>query len=758
MNKKTTLALATNLVLSGLTLPFATADVSVKVGPTPIPQGNALAAKDITIQNSKLAIAIAVETAPPWGVARGGIIDVATVKDGVINSDKASLMDFIPNNWSSWPTTYQKVTVVKNTPKEAVVTTERDWESVTLSTRYSLKSNDNKVHVVTKMKNTSKKAYDKLLSGYVLWPDGGYLFGVPGMKGAKQGKATHALTDWMAAYDEDWSLGLHAPYFNFINYGSRDMYLSHQLQPGEERSFEGWLQVGPNGDLSPMVASEIKLKNLAAGTIQGSVTTVSGKDVEKPAIVVEKNGQPYTWVIGDKGKYSLRLPAGKYNLYAAAKGHANSTPITIELKKKHTVTQNFNDLKAPGELQVNVKSIASGQPLDARITIEEGDKPLIKYFGKKTFFTNLHPAGQAKITIAPGKYKLKVAHAEGFLAKAKYYDISINPGAIQNLTAKISPQANPNTSDWYSADLHHHSDVLDGFTAPEYVLRSQLAAGLDVSFLSDHDTAKNHYTMADLSRSRKVPFIPSMEISPSWGHFNAYPLQLGKPLNIDPGTASAKEVLTAATELGAIAIQANHPMIAYGYFKNTDNKKVPGGFNPNFELLEVNSAVEYDKTIKRVWQQWNNGNRYYLSAGSDTHDVWNEQSGKVRMYTQINGEVTAESFVKSLKSGNAYATFGPLIYPHQPFGEEIKTLPGAKVLLGFDVQAVDGLKSVKLIEQGKVIQEKTFNNGQEITDVLFTVSSKQDSWYSLIVEDSKGKRAFTNPVWLNVINLTVSQK
>ncbi|MCX4026407.1 CehA/McbA family metallohydrolase [Endozoicomonas sp. SM1973] len=758
MNKKTTLTLATSLVLGGLASPFATADVSVKVGPTSIPQGNAVGKKDITIQNNKLAIAIAVETAPPWGVARGGIIDIATVKDGVIGSDKASLMDFIPNNWSSWPTTYQKVNVVKNTPKEAIITTDRDWEGVTLHTRYRLKANDNKVHVVTKMKNTTKKAYDKLLSGYVLWPDGGYLFGVPGMKGAKQGKATHALTDWMSAYDEDWSLGLHAPYFNFINYGSRDMYLSHQLQPGEERSFEGWLQVGPSGDLSPMVASEIKLKNLPAGTIQGSVVTTSGKTVEKPAIVVEKNGQPYTWVIGDKGKYSLRLPAGKYNVYATAKGHASSTPIEIELKKKHTVTQNFNDLQAPGELQVKVKSTSSGQPLDARITIEEGDKPLIKYFGKKTFFTNLHPTGQAKITIAPGKYKLKVAHAEGFLAKAKYYDISIKPESSQNLVAAISPQANPNASHWYSADLHHHSDVLDGFTPPEYVLRSQLAAGLDLSFLSDHDTAKNHYKMADLSRSRNVPFIPSMEISPSWGHFNAYPLQLGKPLTIDPGTASAKEVLTAAIELGASAIQANHPMIAYGYFKNTDNKKVPGGFHPNFELLEINSAVEYDKTIKRVWQQWNNGNRYYFSAGSDTHDVWNELSGKVRIYTQVNGEVTADSFVKAIKTGNAYVTFGPLIYPHQKLGEEIKTIPGAEVKLSFDVQAVHGLKSVKLIERGEVKNEKTFNNSQELTEVLFTVTPQQDSWFSLVVEDSQGKRAFTNPIWLKVINLAVNQQ
>ena len=44
---------------------------------------------------------------------------------------------------------------------------------------------------------------------------------------------------------------------------------------------------------------------------------------------------------------------------------------------------------------------------------------------------------------------------------------------------------------WYSADLHHHSDVLDGNTEAEYVMRSELAAGLDIAFLSDHDSVVN---------------------------------------------------------------------------------------------------------------------------------------------------------------------------------------------------------------------------------------------------------------------------
>jgi hypothetical protein len=44
----------------------AHAAVRVIVGPTPIPGGQARAAGDITLVNDRLAVAIAVQTAPPW--------------------------------------------------------------------------------------------------------------------------------------------------------------------------------------------------------------------------------------------------------------------------------------------------------------------------------------------------------------------------------------------------------------------------------------------------------------------------------------------------------------------------------------------------------------------------------------------------------------------------------------------------------------------------------------------------------------------
>ncbi|MEP1383575.1 MAG: PHP domain-containing protein, partial [Paraglaciecola sp.] len=115
------------------------AAVSIILGKTIIPGGNATSEKDLTIRNDKLAFSIALGSAPPWGVARGCIVDIANVQnDGSLSHDRVAFADFIPNNWSSWPNTYQKLDIIKDTKNEAVVKITRDFGEVIISTVYSL--------------------------------------------------------------------------------------------------------------------------------------------------------------------------------------------------------------------------------------------------------------------------------------------------------------------------------------------------------------------------------------------------------------------------------------------------------------------------------------------------------------------------------------------------------------------------------------------------------------------------------------------
>jgi hypothetical protein len=179
----------------------------------------------------------------------------------------------------------------------------------------------------------------------------------------------------------------------------------------------------------------------------------------------------------------------------------------------------------------------------------------------------------------------------------------------------------------------------------------------------------------------------------------------------------------------------------------------PGGFNPSFDLIEINAAAPADdvKVLQTLWNFWNAGHHYYLGAGTDTHDVWHDESGAVRTFVHIDGAVTAEAYAQSLKEGHGYVTFGPLVFPSVMFGDELKMKPGEPFSLGFDLKSVDGLKQAELIGGGVVLKTETFPNAPREVHVDFPLSTQRATWFALIVEDNQGRKAYTDPIWVDAI-------
>jgi hypothetical protein len=191
----------------------------------------------------------------------------------------------------------------------------------------------------------------------------------------------------------------------------------------------------------------------------------------------------------------------------------------------------------------------------------------------------------------------------------------------------------------------------------------------------------------------------------------------------------------------------NHPFIPYGYFASLAAGSAPGGFDPGFDLIEINSAVPNDdtKVLERLWSFWNEGRHYYLSAGSDTHDVWNEQSGRVRAYVHPDGPLTAGSFIAALKAGHAYVTYGPLIFPTVLFGTQVSQSGSAA--LGFDLAAVAGLKQAQLVGDAQVLRTQSFTDAPRESHVEFALPLPQARWYALLVEDQRGRKAYSDAIW-----------
>ncbi|GAC1668783.1 MAG: hypothetical protein NVS9B2_12380 [Steroidobacteraceae bacterium] len=729
----------------------AGAAVQVIVGPTPIHDGDAKSAGDITVVNEKLAFALAVGSPVPYGVPRGAIVDVAPVVDGQVGRDCVVFADFIPNDWSAWPNTFQRIDIIERGPSRAVVRTVRDWGKVTVTTLYTLDSNADSVAIRTVMSNGGA-ALPNLLSGLTLWPKRGFLFGVPGFAGVGRGAIDGALADRVVAYDEQWSVALHAPYADHIADGSMDMYRLHALAAGESRVFEAWLQVG-SSDLKPVVAAEIARKHLASGTVRGSVAAADGKAVETPVVVIESRGKPYAWVVGHQGAYEITLPVGRYRLYATAKNHSQSARVDLHVTPGSAAVRDFRDLQLPGNIRWSVAD-AGGKPLDARISILQGQKPLVEFLGRKTFFTELEDKGQVETAIAPGRYLFSVSAGGGFLAERQPVSLSVAPGHLQTVHVAVPSLFNPPARHWYSADMHHHADQAEAVTPPADLARSQLAAGLDLLFVSDHDSTVNHGALQAIAGRRGMAFIASMELSASWGHFNAYPLLPGQTLAIDTGTATIDDIIEEARREGASVLQVNHPFIPYGYFTSVTGGAAPGGFNPAFDLIEINAGAPADdaKVLKTLWDFWNAGHRYYLSAGTDTHDVWHDESGSMRAFVHLDGAVTAETFARALRDGHGYVTSGPLVFPSVIFGDELKMKTGGSFKLGVDLMSVAGIKQAQLIEGGTVLKTESFAGTARQVHVDFPLTAVRRTWYALMVEDREGHKAYTDPVWVDVVS------
>lgn len=743
------------------------ATVSIVKGKTIIPHGNAISANDLTIKNDKLAFSLAIGSAPPWGVARGCIVDIANVRaDGSLSPDRVAFADFIPNNWSSWPNTYQTLEVVKDTADEAIVEITRDFGQIEISTTYSLASGSDLIHVQTTMTNRGEAVAD-MLSGFTLWSDGGYKFGVPvyankasKINNEKSEEAVNFITDRFVSYSEDWAVALHAPDMTKIRNQSQDLYTQHSLQAGQTVSFSGDYQVLGSGDLAPVVRAEIERKNMPAGRLSGEVKTQGGALLVQPAIVVTKDGVPYIWGLGHKGQYQIDLPVGDYQVYATGKGYSDSKVHNIEIIENKTQTLSFDDLLAPGRVSINVSDANSKIPLDAKIKIEKGNQPLIEFLGARTFFTELDNIGQASFPLAPGEYQLNISAGSGFNAKPALINTTVKANKTTDINSAIAIKTYPTQHGWYAGDLHHHSDVLEGSTSPEYLVRSQLAAGLNVLFVSDHDSTKNNSEIQALADKRGVPFIPSIEISPSWGHFNAFPIDAGAELTVDPGVDDIHSIIKDIRRMGALVIASNHPYIPYGYLSSLGTNTAPGGFNPSIDVFELNAAVNNKSTIEKAHQFWSQGLPYYYTAGSDTHDVWNQNSGLNRMFVYTGNIPNANAFAQAMKNGHSYVSFGPLIYPQNViFGDTIKLTGNQPQSISFDLLSVNGLKTVKLIgfsnnssrknTFSSVITEQTLSG--DSASITFDVPL-DSGWVSLVVEDNKGHKAYSNPIWLRKVD------
>ncbi len=261
---------------------------------TPIVNGSCLAEDDITVMNGFFAISIARTTVPPWGVPNGSILDAAPIVDGQLQPDRITLVDFLPDAWAGWPSTFHKVTIEEdpadNKGARCVKRVERDYKKAKVLTRFIVEKGNKEVRIVSNIFNTSDETYH-LYSGYSLCTAGGYMLAPFNMKGDKNELGYAYVEDEMGkfvvGYSEDWAVGLHFPAADFHDGGTgwKDLYELNILAPGDEYSAEAWLQFEPLGSVDLILEKYMEHigKGDSMGSVAGTVKYDTGEPVNQPA-------------------------------------------------------------------------------------------------------------------------------------------------------------------------------------------------------------------------------------------------------------------------------------------------------------------------------------------------------------------------------------------------------------------------------------------------------------------------------------------
>ncbi|MGH2511559.1 MAG: CehA/McbA family metallohydrolase [Candidatus Limnocylindrales bacterium] len=190
--------------------------------------------------------------------------------------------------------------------------------------------------------------------------------------------------------------------------------------------------------------------------------------------------------------------------------------------------------------------------------------------------------------------------------------LSAEPARAEPAAAGVTPERQSGADRWIPCDLHAHTVHSDGADDIATVAGLAVQAGLEVLFVTDHNTDSHHPELVVAGRAAGIELLPGEEVTTYGGHFNA----LGIDAWVDFRHASPGQVRRAIDAIHAQAGLAsiNHPA-------STGSPWTHGPDLP-FDLVEVWNGPWRDEN-ERALAWWTElietGRRVTAVGGSDMH-------------------------------------------------------------------------------------------------------------------------------------------
>ena len=308
---------------------------------------------------------------------------------------------------------------------------------------------------------------------------------------------------------------------------------------------------------------------------------------------------------------------------------------------------------------------------------------------------------------------------------------------------RISPFSTPGR--FWRGNLHTHSDNSDGALSPGQVIEAYKRKGYDFLQLSDHFLARFDWPMTDTRAFRSNNFTTLIgaelhamgtQVGELWHIVAAgLPLDFAAPTAEETGPQLAARARAAG---GFVAIA--HP--AWSQLRIGDGRALAAAHA--VEIYNHGCAVENDRGdgFYLLDELLNEGRRLTAIATDDAH-FKNGDYDAFGGFVEVKAEsLDPEALLAALKAGEFYSSQGPRLL-------DVDVSPGEIRVECSPVQAIALLTGTSraLSVVGSHITSATFDLANVQKQAW--VNPEQAKWFRIAVIDAGGRRAWTNPIWID---------
>lgn len=337
------------------------------------------------------------------------------------------------------------------------------------------------------------------------------------------------------------------------------------------------------------------------------------------------------------------------------------------------------------------------------------------------------------------------------------------------------PFRQPGCGQFFRGNLHTHSNQSDGGMSPEQVCAAYRQQGYDFIALTDHFEEEFGFPISDTTGSREEGFTtilgaelhaPALANGQVW-HILAcgLPLDFGVRKDGETGPEIAQRALDAGAFVGLA-----HP--AWYGATVEDLQSIPGAHAIEAYNEVCGALNDKPESWFHIDQLLSNGRRVSAFAADDAHfrdfaslpDPVLEGEGKEEFVDALKATASApdgsgsgdtypagfsawvwvqaerlepDLLVESLKAGRYYSSQGPLIHDIAVSEDKAELTVVTSPAVSVYVTGNPGVFSFGA------------NHAKQITRSTFPITGHHGSYCRVTVVDSAGKRAWSNPIWLD---------